>query len=87
MSGSFFAQLGVGEKCMERPLAGSRILITGATGFVGTHLTEELLSQGAKVVALINDLNVNSLFHQKILKEGYSFTNYVVFHTIAPYSP
>ncbi len=33
-------------------LKGKKILITGADGFIGSHLTEELIAQGCKVKAL-----------------------------------
>jgi dTDP-glucose 4,6-dehydratase len=36
----------------EHPLTGRRVFITGATGFLGTHLTRELVGVGAKVHAL-----------------------------------
>ncbi len=31
---------------------GARILVTGADGFIGSHLTEALVSAGANVTAL-----------------------------------
>lgn len=34
-------------------LAGKRIVITGATGFIGSHVTEKLLEQGAVVYAIV----------------------------------
>lgn len=34
-------------------LSGQRIVITGATGFIGSHVTRMLLEQGAKVFALV----------------------------------
>src|SRR5712675_2274922 len=34
-------------------LAGRRVLVTGAAGFIGSHLTEALLGSGADVTALI----------------------------------
>ncbi len=37
---------------MSNNLQGKRILITGADGFIGSHLTEMLYTQGAKVRAL-----------------------------------
>jgi len=32
---------------------GERVLVTGATGFIGSHLVEELLWKGYEVTALI----------------------------------
>lgn len=32
--------------------AGTKVLVTGADGFIGSHLTEELVARGAKVTAL-----------------------------------
>jgi CDP-glucose 4,6-dehydratase len=46
------------------------VLITGATGFVGTHVTEEILSRGAKVTALINEFPKGGLFEQRALLQG-----------------
>lgn len=34
-------------------LAGKRILVTGADGFIGSHLTESLLAEGARVRAFV----------------------------------
>lgn len=41
---------------MEGPesLQGKTVLVTGAAGFIGSHLTEELLHSGAKVKAMIH---------------------------------
>jgi UDP-glucose 4-epimerase len=39
------------EKSMRDRLAGMKVLVTGATGFLGSHLVEKLASMGAIVVA------------------------------------
>ena len=46
------------------------VLITGATGFVGAHVTEEVISKGANVTALINEFPKGGLFEQKALLQG-----------------
>jgi len=40
----------------ENVLSGKRVFITGATGFVGPHLCERLLKEGAEVVAFLRKM-------------------------------
>ncbi|MEX2322710.1 MAG: NAD-dependent epimerase/dehydratase family protein [Acidimicrobiia bacterium] len=41
-----------------------RVLVTGATGLIGHHLTRELLSLGSEVAALVPDIDPNSEFYR-----------------------
>lgn len=41
------------------------VLVTGATGLLGSHLVEDLVARGANVVALVRDGVPRSLFHQR----------------------
>jgi CDP-glucose 4,6-dehydratase len=43
----------------------SKVFITGATGLLGSHLTRQLVSQGAEVVALVRDTVPRSLFYSQ----------------------
>ena len=43
---------------------GKKILITGATGMVGSWLVKELLSRGATVVALVRDIDYQTEFYR-----------------------
>ncbi len=51
-------------------LAGKNILVTGATGLVGSHLTEFLVQAGANVVATFRSLDPRSYFSEKKLGEA-----------------
>lgn len=51
-------------------LRGKRIIITGATGFIGRHVTKELLSEGALVTAVVRSGSPG----RKYLPEGEGLT-------------
>lgn len=42
------------EKSMGNNLSGKNVLVTGAAGFIGSHLTENLVKQGCRVKALVH---------------------------------
>ena len=44
--------LGVTESAVSQYMKNKRVLVTGADGFIGSHLTEMLVKNGAKVKAL-----------------------------------
>ncbi len=48
----------------EGAYAGRRILVTGATGLVGSAVAAELLSRGANVTALVRDVDPSSEFYR-----------------------
>ena len=41
-------------------LSGKRVLVTGADGFIGSHLCEALLNKGMRVLALDNFITGSS---------------------------
>ena len=47
----------------------TNVLVTGAGGFIGSHLTEELLNKGANVTALVNYNSRNDLGMLKYLSQ------------------
>ncbi len=44
---------------------GHRVFVTGATGLLGSHLTQFLCQQGAEVITLVRDQIPRSLFYQR----------------------
>jgi len=53
-----------------KKLLGERILVTGGTGFVGSHLTEALVARGAQVVVPFRSIDPRSYFSvQKLHKD------------------
>ena len=46
------------DEAEKSPWAGTRVLVTGADGFMGSHLVETLLSRGARVAALVRPRSV-----------------------------
>lgn len=56
-------------------LKGKNVLVTGATGLVGSHVTEKLLELGANVVCTHRSFNPKSYFAHKKLQEKVVMAN------------
>ncbi len=59
---------------MEVTFKDKNILVTGGTGFVGSHLIEELLSANANIVTTFLSTNPLSYFSQKNLQDKVTMT-------------
>lgn len=61
-----------GQFVSRQPLKGMRILLTGAAGFIGFHLTRALLAEGATVVGVdsLNDYYDVGLKHARLREIG-----------------
>ena len=84
---------------LERNYAGKRILVTGGAGFIGSHLCERLLAEGAEVICVDNyftgsrrniaHLLSNPLF--EAMRHDVTFPLYVevdaIFNLACPASP
>lgn len=55
----------------QSKLKGQTVCVTGADGFIGSHLTEALLSLGLKVKALVQYNSFNNLGWLEVLPEEY----------------
>lgn len=59
---------------MRKQIKGSNILVTGGAGFIGSHLSDRLISLGAKKVVILDNLFLGSLDNiAEALSGGASF--------------
>jgi NAD dependent epimerase/dehydratase len=61
---------------------GKKVLVTGAGGFIGSHLTEELVRAGAEVTALVHYNSNSNLSNLKYLESGILASLNIVFGDI-----
>lgn len=54
---------------VKNKFAGKNVLVTGGTGFVGSHLVEELVNLGARVITTFEYRDPNSYFEMKGFNE------------------
>lgn len=75
----------------HRSLMGKKVLVTGAYGFVGSHLVSRLLDEGAEVAVLVrehsNDWRLKEKLHQFYVYKG-DVADFLrvsqIFHTVKP---
>jgi NAD dependent epimerase/dehydratase len=63
-------------------LAGRRVLVTGAAGFIGSHLVERLARDGARVTCLVNYNALSSIGNLMHLEAGLRAGTRIEFGTI-----
>ena len=70
----------------DMKLENKKILVTGADGFIGSHLTEELVRQGHSVKAFVSvHLPFAFLKSKKYISSG-TIHNYMQFQNLYPMS-
>ncbi len=50
------------EAATNNPVSAAPILVTGATGFLGGHVVQQLLFKGYKVRAVVRDLRLKNMY-------------------------
>ena len=63
---------------MRSKIKNSYVLVTGGAGFIGSHLVDQLLNEGAKKVVIVDNLFVGHKSNIKdAIKKGAIFHIYI----------